>query len=215
MAARKSKATTKKKTAAKKPPALTLRDPVNQKKAELSDDQAVRTLLVSIMNRIGPAGVWKTHLPKDSTERVVAQIMRKCDGVSPAIETVKKASTLAAIFEGTELEEDLKKVPTATKRTEKLIGVIGEKGFALLLEDTTEAFTKLYPEYRTSIEKAEGEETKTATINVVFHPETEASDAHFSVEASTKISTRKITRTAKVRKQKDGFQLELFKPPAS
>lgn len=214
MATRK-KTTTKKKTPAKRPPALTLRDPVSQKKAELSDDQAVRTLLVSIINRIGPAGVWKTHLPKDSTERVVAQIMRKCDGVSPAIETVKKAATLAAIFEGTELEEDLKKVPAATKRTEKLVGVIGEKGFALLLEDATQAFTDLYPEFRRSIEKAQGEETKTATVVVVFHPETEAADAHFSVDASTKISTKKITRTAKVRKQKDGYQLELFKPPAS
>lgn len=214
MTARKTD-TTKKKTAAKKPPTLTLRDPASEKKAELSDDQAVRTLLVSIMNRIGPAGVWKTHLPKDSTERVVAQIMRKCDGVSPAIETVKKASTLAAIFEGTELEDDLKKVPASTKRTEKLVGLTGEKGFALLLEDATAAFTDLYPEYRRSIEKSEGVETKTAVVSVVFHPETDAADAHFSVEASTKIASRKITRTAKARKQKGGFQLELFKPPAS
>lgn len=213
MAARK-KAPAKKKEPAKGPPALTLRDPVSEKKAELSDTQAVRTLLVSIINRIGPSEIWRTRLPEDSTERVVAQILRKCDGVAAAIDTVKKASTLLAIFQGTELEEDVKKIPGAKKKTERLVGLTGEKGFALLVEDVTETFTDLWPDFRRHIEKGEGLEGRKASIGISFNPETDAADAHFSVVASAKIASKELTRTSKVRKTKDGNQLELFKEAA-
>lgn len=203
----------KKKPPAKKPPALTLRDPVSDKKAELSDDQGVRTVLSTVVQRIGPSDTWRSRLPKDSTERVAAQILRKADNVGAALEIIKKAPTLHAILKGTEIEDDVAKIPKP-KKTEKLIGVTDEKGLELLKDDVGEVLTILWPTLRDSIEEACGEESKKATVAISFVPETEKADAHFRTVAETKVTSREVTRTSKVRRLNTGrYQLELFKSP--
>ncbi len=208
-----TEAAPKKKAPRKKAPAITLRDPVSEKKADLTDDQGVRTVLVNVINRIGPADVWRSRLPDDSTERVTAQILRRCDGVAAALDLIKKALTIHEIFQGTELEEHLKKIPK--KITERLVGVTGEEGRDLLLADVTATFLGLWPKLEAEILEGEGEKSRQATITIKFFPESQRNDARFDTEGTTKAGTRVITRTSKVAKLKGGrFQLELFKSPA-
>lgn len=185
---------------------------MSQKKAELKDDQAVRSLLVTVINRIGPAEAWRSRLPDDSTERVVAQILRRADGVAKAVDLIKNAPTVHPIFEGTEIEEDLKKVPK--KQTERLVGVTGEAGRELVRSDVLETFLEIWPKFEREILEAQGEKSKSATLKIVFNPETERADAHFAIKADTKAVTQERTRTSKVRNVKGkGWQLELFKSP--
>lgn len=193
-----------------KPPALTLRDPETKKTADLSDEQAVRGLLAEVINRISKDDTWKNGLPKDSTERVAAEILRKAETRAKALAIVKEAETLHAIFQGTGLEEDMKGVPKP-KKGEKTRGLFDEKALEKHLDDVAEAVRALWPTYRQSIEESEGTEKKVATVKVEFVPETDDADAYLKVVAETKVSTSEITRTSKVRRLTSGrHQLELF-----
>lgn len=55
---------------------ITLTDPITKKEARLDDPQAVRQLLVPLVERLGAGDGWKKRLPRNSTERVGVQILR-------------------------------------------------------------------------------------------------------------------------------------------
>lgn len=192
------------------PPAITLRDPVTQKTASLTDEQGVRSLLVLVIERLAATSAWEDRLPDDSTERVAAQILRKGGGLMKALAIVKESKTLHAILAETELAEDIKAIPKP-KAGEKQVGLLGDDALKKLCEDVVEALTMLWPTFRDSIEKAEGLEPKKAVANISFVPETDDADAYVKVVAETRVSTKELNRTSKVRRLKSGrHQLELF-----
>ncbi len=192
------------------PPAITLRDPVTGKTADLSDEQGVRLLLAAVVERLAATSAWEDKLPDDSTERVAAQILRKGPGIKAALGIVKDAETLHAILNGTDLEEDVRALPKP-KKGETQIGLLGDDALEKLCEDVIEALTMLWPTFRDSIEKAEGTEAKKATAGISFVPETNDADAYIKVVAETKVTSKEITRTSKVRRLESGrHQLELW-----
>lgn len=191
-------------------PPITLRDPHTEKAVELSDEQGTRGLLVEMMTRIDGDGVWRERLPDDSSARVAAQILRKADGLGPALAIVKDAETLAAIFEGTDLEEDTSGLRSG-KTTEKLRGLLDEKAREQLADDVREAVRGIWPTWQQQIESTEGEDKKTASVKIEFVPESDDADAYTKVVAEMKVSTTETTRKTKVRRLRGGrWQLELF-----
>ena len=191
-------------------PAITLWDPVADKRADLNDEQGVRALLVGVVERLATNDAWEHKLPQDATERIGAQILRKAGGLMKALAVVKEAETLHAILDGTDLAKDIAAVPKP-KKGEKQQGLLGEDALEKLCEDVVEALTMIWPTFRDSIERSEGKEPKKAVVSCAFAPETEENEAYVKVVAETRVSTKEISRTSKVRKIKGGkHQLELF-----
>lgn len=191
-------------------PAIALWDPATDKRADLNDDQGVRALLVGVIERLAASGAWEHKLPKDATERIGAQILRKAGGLMKALAVVKEAETLHAILDGTDLQKDIAAVPKP-KKGEKQVGLLGDDALEKLCEDVVEALSMLWPTFRDSIESSEGKEPKKAVVSCSFVPETEENEAYVKVVAETRVSTKELTRTSKVRKLQSGkHQLELF-----
>lgn len=198
----------------KSTPSITLTDPVSKKSAELRDDQAVRALLVAVLARLEEGGTWRDRLPGDSTERVCAQILRKADSPGQALALVREASTLAAIFQGTDLEEDASGLRNKGT-TEALPGLLDDKARDQLVSDVAESVKLIWPTYKAQVESGQGEEKKAFSVKVEFVPESESADAYTRVLAEMKVSTTETTRTSKVRRLRGGrWQLELFATPS-
>lgn len=191
-------------------PAITLWDPVADKRADLNDEQGVRALLAGVIQRVAKDDAWKKKLPQDPTERIAAQILRKAGGFVETVVLMKDADSLHAILEGTDLAKDIAAVPKP-KAGEKQIGLLGQDALERLCEDVIGALTLIWPTFRDSIERGEGFDPKKAAVAISFVPETDNAQAYIKVLAETRVSTREITRTSKVRRLKSGqHQLELF-----
>lgn len=192
-------------------PQITLEDPKTGKTASLTDEQGVRALLAGVVERLGADSVWKIRLSEHQTERVAGELLRKYDNLTRALEAIKTAVSIHELLMGTSLEADAAAAPGAQKTTGPVDAVSGNDAVEKLAEDVGETVRELWPHFRREIEKTEGLAGKSATVKIVFVPETDEADAYIRVTAEMKIATAEVTRTSKVRDLGRGKrQLELW-----
>ncbi len=193
---------------------ITLKDPHTKKTAELGDPQAVRALLLTMAERLGE-GDWHHGLSKDSSERVVQQILRKSKGLEVARDLIQNAESLEEIFTKTDLERDAAAVSKKGDIAPSQKPLPRGKDLELVQDDAADVIGELWEIFKQRVEVTDGDVAQTMTVRITWNPPTENRDGYIGTSGLMAIQGGKTTRTGIVKrgKGKQAAQLVLFAEP--